>query len=417
MSLRHRRTRADASFQSNELQLHGPVPLALKHRFYPFKGFVAPMFEAQGLRGTAMHRIMRRQHRQIYHFDEWTKYGVLPDPPESRHPSVPVFSDPFAMGSDRASVPTSQVSTTSVAGSSIRSGEVQGDPALEMARRFLDMCYWGDGARIFTYVISRNGMMRFTETGPEFAIDLLSKHMMHADVDAYVAYSGEFFVRPRHPRRGSPAHSREASGASNEAEEDVSSMLEPVPTCHDEAVHPSLDRKRTSTVSTLERSGGPRTVLGRKIVSGLERLGPNPSSSLPVITRTLAGPEGGGSTDPRDYELVIDNESGTYRPVVELLPVLRRWLAANFAGLRVTALSGMDPQLKAWKEERRLQRKERNQGRVYAAEESDLESFESDSSDAEDDAAPLGKHAKGFAFLADPKGTTRKVWRRRREEA
>lgn len=38
-------------------------------------------------------------------------------------------------------------------------------------------------------------MWRFTETGKEFGIDLLSKHTMHSDVNIYIAYSGEFFVR------------------------------------------------------------------------------------------------------------------------------------------------------------------------------------------------------------------------------
>ena len=412
------------------MQLHGPVPLALKHRFYPFKGFVAPMFEAKGLRGMAMHHIMHRQHKQTYHFDEWTKYGVLPDPPapESRHPSVsgPSFSEPFAPGSlpaaSETSVPTSQ---ESVAGSSVKSVETQGggNAEYELARRFLDMCHWGKGARIFTYVITRNGMMRFTETGPEFAIDLLSKHMMHADVDTYVAYSGEFFVRPRRRANGSaassPTHSRETSATSvdtnGDEEEDVRNMLEPVPVCIDEAAHPLLDRKRTSTVSTVERPHGPRTVLGRVIVSGLERLGPNPTSNQPIITRTLMGPDGGGSTDPRDYELVIDNESGTYRPQVELLPILRKWLAANFVGLKVTAMSGMDPQLKSWKDDRKQKRKERLRGRIFAAEESDLSSVESDSDG--DEGLPKGKHGKGYEFLADPKGTTkRKVWRRRKAD-
>lgn len=38
-------------------------------------------------------------------------------------------------------------------------------------------------------------MWRFTETGKEFGIDLLSKHTMHSDVNIYIAFSGEFFVR------------------------------------------------------------------------------------------------------------------------------------------------------------------------------------------------------------------------------
>jgi len=40
-----------------------------------------------------------------------------------------------------------------------------------------------------------DGQLRFTETGKEFGIDLLSKHTMHSDVSQYIAFSGEFFIR------------------------------------------------------------------------------------------------------------------------------------------------------------------------------------------------------------------------------
>ncbi len=64
-----------------------------------------------------------------------------------------------------------------------------------MTLQFLNLVHYDHGGRIFTYVMTLDGMWRFTETGKEFGIDMLSKHTMHADVDIYIAFSGEFFVR------------------------------------------------------------------------------------------------------------------------------------------------------------------------------------------------------------------------------
>lgn len=113
----------------------GPVPTKLYHRYVEFKPFVAGMFEGEGLRGRILHKALHHQHERIYNFDKETKYGTLPGP---------------------------------------------GD---EMTLQFLDMVHYDEGGRIFTYVITTDGMFRFTETGKEFGIDLLSKHTMHSDVN------------------------------------------------------------------------------------------------------------------------------------------------------------------------------------------------------------------------------------------
>ena len=60
--------------------------------------------------------------------------------------------------------------------------------------------------------------------------------------------------------------------------------------------------------------------------------------------------------DPKHYELVIDNDSGTYRPRKELLPTLEEFLASdeNFGGLgKVLTVDGFDGALEKWKEERK----------------------------------------------------------------
>ena len=64
-----------------------------------------------------------------------------------------------------------------------------------MALKFLELVHFDQGGRVYTYVITLDGQWRFTETGKEFGIDLLSKHTMHSNVNIYIAFSGEFFVR------------------------------------------------------------------------------------------------------------------------------------------------------------------------------------------------------------------------------
>ncbi|KAG8991288.1 hypothetical protein FRB94_002063 [Tulasnella sp. JGI-2019a] len=46
-----------------------------------------------------------------------------------------------------------------------------------------------------------------------------------------------------------------------------------------------------------------------------------------------------------DWELIIDNNSGTYAPNKALLPKVKELLEYNFPGLRVVALDYADPKL------------------------------------------------------------------------
>ena len=135
---------------------------------------------------------------------------------------------------------------------------------MELTQKFLEFVHHGQGGRIFTYVLTLDGQLRFTETGKEFGIDLLSKHTMHSDVSIYIAYSGEFFIRRR------KTHHRVQSSESE-------------------------NRSSAETPASV-------------------------------------------STDPGDYELFIDNDSGTYRPNSQYLYLLKDFLSTNFAGLRITTL-------------------------------------------------------------------------------
>lgn len=218
------------SFEANKLQLTGPLPPALSHSYVGFAPFVTAYFTRTGLRGWLLHHALHSQYNSIYSHDTSTEYGVIS------------AADPTAL-----------------------------------ARRFLEMVHWSEGNRVFTYVITLDAEWHFTETGDEFAIDLLSKHSLHSDVSRVIAYSGEFFVRRWNPNQ------------------------------HDE-----IDDR-----------------------------------------------------DPRRYELVIDNDSGTYRPKEELLPQLAAFLKMNLRGLgAVTTFGCFDEALAKLKRERK-EAKHRDGRRVF----------------------------------------------------
>lgn len=92
------------------------------------------MFKRKGISGWALHKALHHQHERIYNFAPTSKHGRFDGPCE------------------------------------------------EMTSQFLDMVHYDLGGRRFTYVITLDGLFRFTETGKEFGIDLLSKHTMHSNV-------------------------------------------------------------------------------------------------------------------------------------------------------------------------------------------------------------------------------------------
>jgi hypothetical protein len=226
------------SFQAIQMQLSGPVPNELYHRYVEFKPFVAGMFTAHSLRGRILNRALHHQHRRIYNYDHSTIYGVVPK------------------------------------------------PSIEMTKKFLEFVHHDQGGRIFTYVITLDAQWRFTETGKEFGIDLLSKHTMHSDVNIYIAFSGEFFIRKL---KKPPPPKEEREQNLSEDKPDVASID-----------LPALELK------------------------GQDKSSPT-SSNEP-------------NKDPRLYELIIDNDSGTYRPNAKTLHLLREFMEKNLPGLKVRTL-------------------------------------------------------------------------------
>ncbi|KAF1998037.1 C2 domain-containing protein [Amniculicola lignicola CBS 123094] len=241
------------NFQANEIQMRGPVSEHMYHRFVEFKPFVKRMFTATGFRGYVLSTALHHQHARVYNFDQNTDYEFFKE------------------------------------------------PCREFTQKFLDLVHWDQGGRIFTYVLTLDALFRFTETGKEFGIDMLSKHTMHSDVAAYIAFSGEFFVRRlKHPHREPPEE-----GGNNES-------------------HP------------------PDNISG-------------------------GSPKEEPKRDPGYYELIIDNDSGTYRPNAELLPQLKAFFESNFPGLHIVTLDsqGDAERMSKMKAEQRERKKTEGNHIVY----------------------------------------------------
>ena len=215
---------------------------------------IKSMFTNKGIKGLILNRTLHRQHRSVYRYNRATAHGRFEQ------------------------------------------------PCTEMTAHFLDLVHYGLGNRIFTYVITLDSLMRFTETGKEFGIDFLSKHTMHSDVSVYVAYSGEFFVRERAKRRN---HQRKQSGAQ-------STRSGKTPTSPMSPTSPKSPRSPKPRIFSLWRW-----------------------KEVKTAAKTVYD---GPSRDPAQYELVIDNDSGTYRPSGKLLPQLKMFLEHNFPGLNVVTL-------------------------------------------------------------------------------
>ena len=198
-----------------------------------------------------------------------------------------------------------------------------------MTLKFLDLVHWDRGGRIYTYVLTLDALWRFTETGKEFGIDLLSKHTMHSDVNIYIAFSGEFFIRRlKTPHKeGSP---------------------------DDQETHPPV-----------EISGGP------------------PSEDPP--------------RDPAYYSLIIDNDSGTYRPNAKMLPLLKEFMRASLPGMKIVTLdcNGDKEKMEKWKNEQRERKKAEGKGVVVVQGDSG-----SISSSDEEDLEDQQRQAEGAGKLS-----------------
>jgi len=272
------------------MQFSGPVPSSLYHRYVEFRPFVKGMFTSTSIRGRILHHALHHQHNRIYNYDRDTTYGFFPS------------------------------------------------PSRDMTMKFLDLVHFDKGGRIYTYVLTLDGQWRFTETGKEFGIDLLSKHTMHSDVNIYIAFSGEFFIRRlKNPHK------------------------EGLP--DDQETHPPADI-----------SGGP--------------------------------PSGEPPNDPAYYSLIIDNDSGTYRPNAKKLGDLKAFMQKNLPGIKIVTLdcNGDKEKMDKWKTEQRERKKAEGQG-VIAVQGDNGSISSSDEEDLDDQQ----RHAEGGGKLSTKQKLVNKI--------
>lgn len=102
-------------------------------------------------------------------------------------------------------------------------------------------------------------------------------------------------------------------------------------------------------------------------------------------------PEADPPKEPEDYELVIDNDSGTYRPNADLIPTLREFLKRNFPGLHIMVKNCTDKDLDKIKDDQRKARKEEGDQRVYGQGSDSGSISSSDADDLEDRAQAAGE--------------------------
>lgn len=76
-------------------------------------------------------------------------------------------------------------------------------------------------------------------------------------------------------------------------------------------------------------------------------------------------PESSPPVDPAKYELLIDNDSGTYRPNKDLIPVFRGFLKRNLPGLKIVVMACDDDKLQKMKDEQRKTKLKEGDGIVY----------------------------------------------------
>lgn len=134
------------AFIANRLQLAGPVPASLHHRYVGFAPFIKAMFRRKGFRGIVLNHTLHRQHGVIYRWDARTIWGTVGD--EGAVVEEGSEKRPIEREGEKEDGKTENASHDT--------------DAVAFAKQFLRMTSCGTNGRIFTYVIMLDGEWRFT---------------------------------------------------------------------------------------------------------------------------------------------------------------------------------------------------------------------------------------------------------------
>ncbi|KAF3941621.1 hypothetical protein ABW19_dt0209452 [Dactylella cylindrospora] len=251
-------------------------------------------------------------------------------------------------------------------------GQPCGNAELDKSERFLEMC--GEllesgkikkvpdigedgeeeeqtGGALFTYVVTTDGQMRWSEVGTGWAKEVGSKHVILSNGAKHVAFAGEFFIRRkprRHHRRPSYSYFRSASSTStllntrnlknrdekrdrelddNEGapQHRGENMLgDSLPSSNPASMSNAWSRPtamfsshyRTDSQSTIDRD--------RDLELMFPGSSPRRSSETAINT-----------SEHVKFQLYIDNDSGTYRPPENHIPTFREFLKKQFPKIEV----------------------------------------------------------------------------------
>jgi hypothetical protein len=105
--------------------------------------------------------------------------------------------------------------------------------------------------------------------------------------------------------------------------------------------------------------------------------------------------------DPRNYELVIDNDSGTYRPDASILHLLQAFLEENLPGIHIVTKTCDDKQLEKMKKGQ-MERKKKEGKTLQLVQDSDGEISSSDEEEL-GKGPRKSKKSQMYEALEDPK--------------
>lgn len=139
------RVLSSTTFIANKLQLTGPVPRELRHRYVGYRPFIDWMFDDSGIAGRILYHGLHQQHRTVYKCDKTTVWGVIDDTGVDIDKPPPAPSSSSGNGKDAG------------VGRHRMLWEPTEESSAALARAFLDMTAWGEGGKLFTYVITLDG--------------------------------------------------------------------------------------------------------------------------------------------------------------------------------------------------------------------------------------------------------------------
>ena len=104
----------------------------------------------------------------------------------------------------------------------------------------------------------------------------------------------------------------------------------------------------------------------RRLRNPRKTASPDAQETHPPVEIEGGPPNEDPPNDPAYYILIIDNDSGTYRPNAELLPQLKEYMQKNLPGIHIITLDCQkdEEKMQRWKKEQRERKKAEGSGQI-----------------------------------------------------